>query len=61
MPWADILIIILEFLSNRLKDNYAIFGVRAVSYTHLDVYKRQGDFKRLYERNFVENRPETIH
>ena len=29
MPWADILIIILEFLSNRLKDDYAIFDVRA--------------------------------
>ena len=35
----------------------------------LDVYKRQvypiadtsGDFKRLYDRNFAEKRPETIH
>ena len=31
-----------------------------------DVYKRQiadtsGDFRRLYDRNFAENRPETIH
>ena len=25
-----------------------IYGVKAVSYTHLDVYKRQGQHRRMY-------------
>ena len=46
---ALVTILVISTLSIIISDPFWLLGLFAVSYTHLDVYKRQGPHGLLYE------------